>query len=118
MFTGVPILLSPEGAAAIKEGAKTGLSTIVCGILFLLSAFFAPVFESIPSAGTAPILMMVGALLFQNVSRIEWGSITESVPAFVVLFFIPFTFSLIEGILIGYTVCARCDTYMCMYITC
>ena len=52
-LTGVPILISPEGAAAIKEGAKTGLSTVVCGVLFLCSCFFAPIFQSIPAASSS-----------------------------------------------------------------
>jgi hypothetical protein len=103
-MTGVPILLSPEGAAGIKEGAKTGLSAVVCGILFLVAALFGPVFEAVPAAGTSPVLLMVGLLLFQNVSRVDWKSIKDSAPAFVVLFFIPFTYSLIEGVLIGYGV--------------
>lgn len=104
LLTGVPILLSPEGAAAIKDGAKTGLSTVVCGFLFLLSIFFAPIFQAIPSEGSSPILIMVGALLFQNVSRIDWRLVKESAPGFIVLFFIPFTFSLLQGVLIGYAI--------------
>ena len=92
-----PILLSPESAAAIKAGAKTGLSVVVCGFLFLLSIFFTPFFSSIPYAGSSPVLIMIGVMLFQNVGRIDWKNHCEATPAFIVLFYIPFTYSVIQG---------------------
>lgn len=105
-FTGMPIMISPESAAAIKDGAKTGLSAVVCGVLFLLSIFFAPVLTGIPEAATSPVLIMIGTILFQQTSRIDWTVTTEAVPAFVVLFFIPFTYSVIQGVLVGLVVYA------------
>ena len=59
-MTGIPVLISPESAAGIKAGAKTGMSTVVCGVLFLLSSFFAPIFDAVPPAATAPILIGIG----------------------------------------------------------
>jgi AGZA family xanthine/uracil permease-like MFS transporter len=103
-LTGAPVLISPESAAGIKDGAKTGLSALVCGFLFLLSVFFSPLFDAIPKAGTSPILLMIGALLFQNTVRIDWTDVKSATPAFVVLFFIPFTYSVIEGVILGYCV--------------
>lgn len=97
LLTSVPILVSPESAAAIKEGAKTGLSTVVCGVLFLFASFFSPLFKNIPPAGTSPVLIMIGLVLFQNVGRIDWRNVAEAAPAFVVLFYIPFTYSVIQG---------------------
>lgn len=97
LLSGPPMLISPESAASIKAGAKTGLSTVVCGVLFCLSVFLSPVFEAVPAAGTSPILVMIGVILFQNVSRIDWRNIVEAAPAFVVLFYIPFTYSVIQG---------------------
>lgn len=102
LLCGPPVLLSPESAAGIKAGAKTGLSTIVCGLFFCLSTFFSPIFKAVPFAGTSPLLMLVGVLLFQNVKKVDWTDIKEAVPAFVVLFFIPFTYSIIQGVAIGY----------------
>lgn len=67
-LSGPPMLVSPESGAAINAGAKTGLSAIVCGILILLSVFVAPLYESTPSAGTAPLLIVTGLVLFQNCS--------------------------------------------------
>jgi len=97
LFTSAPILVSPESSAAIKEGAKTGLSTIVAGVLFLLSSFCSPLFKYIPPAGTSPVLIMIGVILFQNVNRIDWRNVADAAPAFIVLFYIPFTYSVIQG---------------------
>ena len=97
LLTSAPILVSPESSAAIKDGAKTGLSTVVAGMLFILAIFFSPLFESIPSSGTSPVLLMIGLILFQNVNRIDWRKVADAAPAFVVLFFIPFTYSIIQG---------------------
>lgn len=104
LFQSAPILISPESAASIKAGAKTGLATVVCGLLFLLSVFFSPVFGAIPHAGTSPVLIMIGVVLFQNVGRIDWRNVVDAAPTFIVLFFIPFTFSIIQGVLLGYSV--------------
>ena len=97
LVSSAPILISPESSASIKEGAKTGLSAVVAGVLFLLSLFFSPIFQQVPSAGTSPVLIMIGVVLFQNVSRIDWKNITFAAPAFMVLFYIPFTYSIIQG---------------------
>jgi xanthine/uracil/vitamin C permease (AzgA family) len=104
LLSGPPVLISPESAGGIKAGAKTGLSTIVCGILFGLSVFFGPILERIPNAATAPLLIAVGIILFQNVQKLNWKLITDSTPAYVVLFFIPFTYSILQGVVIGYIV--------------
>jgi len=102
LLSTAPILVSPESASAIKEGAKTGLSTIVAGLFFLVAAFFGPLFERIPAAGTSPVLIMIGLILFQNVNRVDWKNIADAAPAFVVLFYIPFTYSIIQGVILGY----------------
>lgn len=101
-LSGPPILLSPETAAGIKAGAKTGLSTLVCGILFGVATFFSPVFAAVPAAGTAPLLIMVGVMMFGNAKRVDWADYKLAVPAYCVLFFIPFTYSILRGVVIGY----------------
>jgi len=102
LLSGPPILISPESAAGIKAGAKTGLSTLVCGALFGVSTFFSPLFAAVPSAGTAPLLIMVGVLLFQNTKRVDWYQPRFAVPAYCCLFFIPFTYSILRGVSFGY----------------
>jgi adenine/guanine/hypoxanthine permease len=105
-FSGPPILISPESAAGIKAGAKTGLSTVICGILFGIATFFSPIFAAVPAAGTAPLLIMVGVLLFNNTKRVDWTDFKESVPAYFVLFYIPFTYSILRGVAFGYIIYA------------
>jgi len=102
LLTSAPILVSPESSAAIKEGAKTGLSTLVAGVLFIFAALFSPVFERVPAAGTSPVLVMIGLILFQNANRIDWRNVADAAPAFMVLFYIPFTYSIIQGVILGY----------------
>ena len=104
LLSGPPVLLSPESAAGIKAGAKTGLSTLVCGILFCIATFFAPFFKAIPGAATSPLLIMVGILMFQSVQRVDWSSIEEASTVFTVLFFIPMTYSIMTGVVTGYIV--------------
>lgn len=115
-FTGPPILLSPESAAGIKAGAKTGLSTLICGLMFGLSSLFGPLFASIPAAGTAPLLLMVGVVLFKNSERIQWGEYKYAVPAYCVLTFIPFTYSILRGVAFGYIMYILISFYTGDYI--
>lgn len=102
MFSGCPILISPESTAGIEAGAKTGLSTVVCGLLFLLSGFCTPLLVSVPSVATSPVLMMVAVLIFRYTKKVEWSNISESIPAFCVLIFIPFTCNILCGVCMGY----------------
>ena len=104
LMSGPPVLLSPESAAGIKAGAKTGLSTVVCGVMFCFTTFFAPFIKAIPTAATSPLLIVVGLLLFQNVQRVDWSSIEEATTAFTVLFFIPMSYSIMTGVVTGYVV--------------
>ncbi len=101
-FCGPPILISPESAAAIKSGAKTGFSVLICGIIFGLSTFFSPLFSHVPPVATSPLLILVGMLLFQNADRIQWSRPSQAIPAFFVILMIPFTCSILNGIGLGY----------------
>ncbi len=115
-FSGPPILISPETAAGIKAGAKTGLSTLVCGLLFGVSAYFSPIFGAVPAAGTAPLLIMVGVMMFGNSKRIDWTDYKLAVPAYCVLFFIPFTYSILRGVAFGYAIYIVISFYTGDYI--
>lgn len=101
-FSGPPILISPESTGGIKAGAKTGLSTVVCGIFFCLSCFFSPIVRAVPSAATAPLLLTVGVILSQNAKMIDWADIRSAFPAFCCIFFIPFTYNILFGVVVGY----------------
>ncbi len=101
LMYGPPIAISPETVGGIKAGARTGLSAVVCGVLFLLSIFFGPLFSAVPATGTTPILLMIGLVLFMNISRIDFSEPKYSIPAFCCMFFIAFTNSIVCGVGIG-----------------
>ena len=90
-----------ESSAGVSEGGRTGLSSIVTGLLFLVSIFFAPVFTTIPGFATAPALIFVGFLMVSAVVEINFNDMTEAVPAYFCLIAMPLTYSISEGIAIG-----------------
>lgn len=90
-----------ESAAGIAEGGRTGLTAVVAALMFPIALLFVPIFEAIPAFATAPALMIVGVLMMTSVKSIHWEDLTEAVPAFVTIFFIPFGFSIAEGLAAG-----------------
>ena len=96
-----PIIVYVEAAAGIAEGGKTGLTAIVTGVLFLISVFFAPLFASIPAIATAPVLMLIGAMMMSTAKQIDWDDMMEAVPAFLTIIMMPYTFSITNGIMFG-----------------
>lgn len=97
-----PIMISPESAPGIKAGARTGLSSVMCGCLFLLSTTLSPIFASTPSSGTSPVLLMIGMMLFENAKNVNWSSVKEALPVFLMAIFIPFTYSIFNGVIFGF----------------
>lgn len=97
-----PVAIHLESAAGISVGGRTGFTAVVVAILFLLSLFFSPLVASIPTFATAPILIILGALLMSSISRLNWADPAVSIPAFVLLISIPFTFSIATGIALGF----------------
>jgi adenine/guanine/hypoxanthine permease len=96
-----PIIVYVESAAGIIEGGKTGLTAVVAGTGFMMSVFFSPIISSIPQIATAPVLMLVGAMMMSQVKQIDWNDMMEAVPAFLTIIMMPFTFSIQYGILFG-----------------
>ncbi|MBO5209738.1 MAG: NCS2 family permease [Lachnospiraceae bacterium] len=90
-----------ESSAGVSEGGRTGLASIVTGLLFLLSVFFAPIFITIPGFATAPALLFVGFLMIKSVVLIDFGDLTEAVPAYLCLLAMPLMYSISEGIAVG-----------------
>jgi AGZA family xanthine/uracil permease-like MFS transporter len=91
-----------ESAAGVAEGARTGLHSIVVGLLFASAIFLTPVFAIVPSAATAPALIAVGFLMCQQITRIDFRNLDTAIPAFVLLVTIPFTYSISHGIGLGF----------------
>lgn len=90
-----------ESAAGVEEGGRTGLTSVVTGGLFALAMFFWPLVGAVPSAATAPALILVGALMMQGIKDIEWDDIGEGLPAFLTIVVMPFTFSIANGVAFG-----------------
>jgi AGZA family xanthine/uracil permease-like MFS transporter len=87
-----------ESASGIGVGGRTGLTALVTGILFLLSVFFNPIISVVPSCATAPALIFVGVYMLMNIGRMDFSDWTETMPAMVAIFTMPFTYSIATGI--------------------
>lgn len=91
-----------ESAAGISEGGRTGLTSVVVAILFLLSLFFAPLVGIVPPQATAPALIIVGTLMIGSVTKINFEDFSEAFPAFMTIALMPFTYSISNGIAAGF----------------
>jgi AGZA family xanthine/uracil permease-like MFS transporter len=91
-----------ENATGIAEGGRTGLSALTVGLLFLLMLLFAPLIYFIPSAATAPILILVGALMLSEIKAISFDDFTDVIPVFLTIILMPLTFSIAQGLAFGF----------------
>ena len=98
-----PVTSYIESAAGVAVGGRTGLTSIVVGILFLLTLFFAPVVQAIPAFATAPALILVGALMMAALTEVEWTDPSAAIPAFLTVIIIPLTYSIANGLAFGIT---------------
>jgi AGZA family xanthine/uracil permease-like MFS transporter len=90
-----------ESAAGVEVGGRTGLTSVVVGLLFLLTLLFAPLVQAIPAAATAPALILVGAMMMGALREVEWFEPIEAIPAFLTLIMIPLSFSIANGLAFG-----------------
>ena len=90
-----------ESAAGVAQGGRSGLTALVVGGCFVIAMFFSPLFLSIPSAATAPALIIVGLLMAEQIKNVDFEDFSESIPAFVCMIMMPLTYSISNGILIG-----------------
>ena len=90
-----------ESASGVAEGGRTGLTSIVAGILFALSLLLSAIFLAIPSFATAPALIVVGYLMLTSVTKIDFSDMTEAIPCFIAIIAMPFMYSISEGISMG-----------------
>ncbi|MEG2679329.1 MAG: NCS2 family permease, partial [Oscillospiraceae bacterium] len=99
---GGPALIPPvEGSTGLADGARTPLHAIGTGVCFLLAIFVAPIAGMIPSAATAPSLILIGMLMIGNATNIYWHNLEIALPCFLTMVMIPFTYSVPDGIGIG-----------------
>lgn len=91
-----------ESAVGIAAGGRTGLTSVVTALCFLISAFFAPLVSAVPFAATAPVLVVVGCMMLSAFSEINWKDLCEAVPAFFTGIFMAFSYSVSYGIAAGF----------------
>lgn len=91
-----------ESAAGVNEGGCSGLTAFVTGVCFLLSLFFAPFFLAIPASATAPALILVGLMMMSSVVNVKFNDYSEAIPAFVCIVFMPLSYSISDGIVMGH----------------
>lgn len=101
-----------ESAAGVAQGGRSGLTALVVAGCFAIALFFSPLFLSIPSAATAPALVLVGLMMMEPVTKIKFDDFAESIPAFICIIVMPLTYSISNGILIGMI------TYVLMNMIC
>jgi AGZA family xanthine/uracil permease-like MFS transporter len=87
-----------ESASGVADGARTGLASVVTGVLFLLAMFFTPLVQIVPSEAAAPALVIVGALMISQIRTLEWDDMSLVIPAFLTIALMPFTYSITNGI--------------------
>lgn len=91
-----------DSSAGIADGARTGLANIVTGLLFLAAMFFTPLYEIVPIEAAAPVLVIVGALMMMQITAIDWTQFHIALPSFLTIVAMPFTYSIADGIGIGF----------------
>ena len=102
LFGTSPTVPAVESTAGMAAGGRTGLTAVTTGFLFLLSAFFIPVIKLIPNSAIAPILLIIGGLMLQNIRNLDLDDLSESFPAIFIIALIPFTYSIADGIAVGF----------------
>ncbi|WP_324649754.1 NCS2 family permease [Georgenia sp. H159] len=90
-----------ESASGIQDGGRTGVTSTVTGLLFVVAMFLWPLAAAIPGAATAPALILVGAMMMDGIRHIEWDEISEGVPSFLAIITMPLTFSIANGVSLG-----------------
>jgi adenine/guanine/hypoxanthine permease len=98
-----PVTSYIESAAGVAAGGRTGLTSVVVGLLFLATLVFAPVVQAIPAAATAPALILVGALMMGALAEVEWSDPGQGIPAFLTVVITPLSYSITNGLAFGIT---------------
>ncbi|MBS5883572.1 MAG: NCS2 family permease [Clostridium sp.] len=97
-----PSVSTVEGTAGIAAGGKTGLTSLISGLLLLISLLFIPFINLIPNEVIAPILIIIGSLMIKGIVNIDFNDISEAIPSFLIIVLIPLTFSIVDGIAFGF----------------
>ena len=106
-----PVTSYVESSAGVEAGGRTGLTAVVVGILFVLAMFLSPLAAIIPVYATSGALIYVAILMLAGMERLNWSNVQELIPALVIIVMIPLTFSIADGIALGFL------TYVCLKIS-
>ncbi|KAG5662399.1 hypothetical protein KAF25_004817 [Fusarium avenaceum] len=101
LFGTSPVTAFIESGAGIAEGGRTGLTAMATGLCFIAAVFFAPIFASVPPWATGCTLILVGCMMIRQITQINWRYIGDILPSFVVMTFIPFSYSVAYGLIAG-----------------
>ena len=102
LFGSSPVVAAAESNAGIAAGGRSGLTSLVTGLLFGATFLFLPLLSYIPDSAIAPILIVIGGLMVQNVREMDLSDMTELFPAFLIMVMIPFTYSIVDGMAFGF----------------
>ena len=95
-----------ESAAGVEEGGRTGLTALIVFLCFLLALVFHPIIRIIPLAATAPALVTVGIFMMQGIAKLDLQDFAKALPAVMIILLMPLTFSISEGLAIGFVIYA------------
>ena len=90
-----------ESASGVAEGGRTGLTSFTTAVCFAIALFFAPLFIGIPSAATAPALIIVGVMMMSSILDVDFNDFSESIPAYICMIVMPLAYSISDGIMLG-----------------
>ena len=107
-----------ESAAGVEAGGRTGLTAVVCGLAFLLCLFFAPLAQSVPAYASAAALLFVACLMARSLGDLDWDDLSESAPAVITALAMPLSYSIADGIGIGFIAFACIKLFSGKYMEC
>jgi AGZA family xanthine/uracil permease-like MFS transporter len=102
IFGSSPVVAAAETTAGIAAGGRTGMTPLVTAVCFCATFFFIPLLAFIPDCAIAPILIVIGGLMVQNVKNMDFGDLSEAFPGFLIMVMIPFTYSIVDGMAFGF----------------
>lgn len=105
-----PLTVYIENASGIREGGRTGITAIVVAFGFFIALFLTPLIASIPPFATGPALILVGAMMMENLVDIDWADVRQAVPAFITIVCMPLTYSIAYGVIAG--ICSYIFLYL------
>lgn len=102
LFGSSPVVAAAESNAGIAAGGRSGLTSLVTGLLFGATFLFLPLLSYIPDSAIAPVLIVIGGLMVQSVREMDLSDMTELFPSFLIMVMIPFTYSIVDGMAFGF----------------